>query len=174
MDYLWTPWRYQYITEHSSQHVVQPGERSECVFCAAAACPSDREALIVHRAKWNFIIVNRFPYTSGHVMVVPYEHAPSLDNFAGDTLTEMILLVRQCEQKLRVIYQPDGLNVGINIGKSAGAGVADHLHVHILPRWAGDANFMTVVAETRILPEEIAITWERVHAAFEQTPLPTP
>src|ERR1700678_4299185 len=123
MDYLWTPWRYRYITQHSGG----PEGRAACIFCAAAASADDRRALVVHRAKWNFVIVNLFPYTSGHVMVVPYEHAPSLDSLADDTLTEMILLARQCEQKLRALYRPDGLNVGINIGASAGAGVADHL-----------------------------------------------
>jgi len=159
MDYLWTPWRYGYITEG--------GERKECVFCAAAACPNDSDALVVHRAERNFIIVNRFPYTSGHVMVVPYQHAPSLEDLPGETLTEMILLARDCEKRIRALYRPDGLNMGINIGKSAGAGVADHLHLHILPRWTGDANFMTAVAETRILPEEVATTWQRLRDAFQ-------
>ena len=159
MDYLWTPWRYRYITE--------PRERTECVFCAAANCASDREALVVHRAERNFIIVNRFPYTSGHVMVVPYQHAPSLEDLPAETLAEMMLLARDCEKRLRALYNPGGLNMGINIGKSAGAGVADHLHLHILPRWTGDANFMTAVAETRILPEEAVTTWQRLRDAFQ-------
>jgi ATP adenylyltransferase len=163
MDYLWTPWRYQYITDQTRR------DSSACVFCAAAACPSDRDSLVVYRAKWNFIIVNRFPYTSGHVMVVPYEHHPSLLDFPDETLNETILLARQCERHLRDLYHPQGLNIGINIGKSAGAGVADHLHMHVLPRWTGDANFMTAVAETKILPEEVTLTWERLRAAF-QTP----
>jgi ATP adenylyltransferase len=159
MDYLWTPWRYRYITEAR--------ERKECVFCAAAACSNDSDALVVHRAERNFIIVNRFPYTSGHVMVVPYQHAPSLQDLPGETLAEMILLARDCEKRIRALYRPDGLNLGINVGKSAGAGVADHLHLHVLPRWTGDANFMTAVAETRILPEEVATTWQRLRDAFQ-------
>src|ERR1700683_80188 len=163
MDYLWTPWRYRYITEHNTK----PGERKECVFCIAAACPSDSESLVVHRAKLNFIIVNRFPYTSGHVMVTPYQHAPSLADLSGETLAEMMLLARDCEQRIRALYRPDGLNMGINLGRSAGAGIADHLHLHILPRWTADANFMTTVAETRILPEEVATTWQRLHEAFQ-------
>jgi ATP adenylyltransferase len=163
MDYLWTPWRYRYITEHATES----SEPTECVFCAAAACPNDSDALVVHRAERNFIIVNRFPYTSGHVMVVPYQHAPSLEDLPGETLGEMILLARDCEKRIRALYRPDGLNMGINIGKSAGAGVADHLHLHILPRWTGDANFMTSVAETRILPEEVATTWQRLRGAFQ-------
>lgn len=172
MDYLWTPWRYRYITQNqdktnpANEHITEPGGPAHCVFCAAAACASDREALVVYRAKWNFIIVNRFPYTSGHVMVVPYEHAPSLESLTDETLSEMILLARQCERNLRRLYRPDGLNMGVNIGKSAGAGVAGHLHFHVLPRWSGDANFMSAVAETRILPEEAATTWERLHEAF--------
>ena len=159
MDHLWTPWRYRYITE--------PAERKECVFCAAAGCSIDRAALVVHRAERNFIIVNRFPYTSGHVMVVPYQHAPSLQDLPSETLAEMILLARDCEKRIRALYRPDGLNLGINVGKSAGAGVADHLHLHVLPRWTGDANFMTAVAETRILPEEVATTWQRLRDAFQ-------
>jgi len=163
MDYLWTPWRYRYIAEHRAE----TGERKECVFCVAAACPNDSDALVVHRAERSFVIVNRFPYTSGHVMVVPYQHAPSLEDLSGETLTEMMLLARDCENRIRAVYLPDGLNIGINIGKSAGAGVADHLHMHILPRWTGDANFMTSVAETRILPEEVATTWQRLSEAFQ-------
>lgn len=162
MDYLWTPWRYRYITD--------PGKPTECVLCAAAACASDRDALIVHRAARNFVIVNAFPYTSGHVMVVPYEHVPSLESLDDETLTETILLARECERRLRELYRPDGLNLGINIGKSAGAGVAGHLHLHVLPRWTADANFMTTVAETRVLPEELATTWERLRAAFQAPP----
>ena len=164
MDYLWTPWRYRYVTDPSRS---TPGQGTECIFCAAAASAGDRDMLVVHRAEWNFIIVTRFPYTSGHVMVVPYQHAPSLLDLADDTLTEMILLARQCERHLRILYRPDGLNMGFNIGKSAGAGVADHLHLHVLPRWTGDASFMTAVAETRVLPEEVDATWERLHAAFQ-------
>jgi len=163
MDHLWTPWRYPYI----SRHATESGQPAECVFCAAAACANDRDALVVHRGKYNFVIVNLFPYASGHVMVVPYLHVPSLLDLADATLTETILLARQCEEKLRALYRPDGLNLGINIGRSAGAGVASHLHLHVLPRWHGDANFMTVVGETRILPEDVSRTWERLHAAFE-------
>jgi ATP adenylyltransferase len=166
MDYLWTPWRYRYITEQNAK----PGERKECVFCIAAASPNDSDSLVVHRAELNFIIVNRFPYTSGHVMVVPYQHSPSLTDLSGETLAEMMLLARDCEKRIRALYRPDGLNMGINLGRSAGAGIADHLHMHVLPRWTADANFMTTVAETRILPEEVATTWQRLHDAFQSAP----
>jgi len=158
MDYLWTPWRYQYITTS--------GEQSQCVFCAAAASHDDRANLIVHRAAHNFVILNRFPYTSGHVMIVPYEHAATLETLPAETLTELISLARDCERHLRTVYSPDGINLGINIGKSAGAGIAGHLHMHVLPRWTGDTNFMTVVSETRVLPEDLDITWQRLRAAF--------
>ena len=116
MDYLWSPWRYQYVT--TAERAV------ECIFCVLPAEHRDRENYIVYRGRFNFVILNRFPYTSGHLMVVPYEHAPSLEAVAEDTLLEMILLARQAETHLRANYQPDGLNMGINVGKAAGAGVA--------------------------------------------------
>src|ERR1035441_8214611 len=142
MDYLWTPWRYRYVTS-----TAEPGE---CVFCAAGKAASDRESLVVHRASRNFVILNRFPYTSGHIMVVPYEHVSSLEELSDEALVEMIRLAREAEKHLRALYRPDGLNFGINLGKSAGAGIAGHVHLHALPRWTGDTNFMTVVGETRV------------------------
>jgi ATP adenylyltransferase len=162
VDYLWTPWRYQYITA--------PEAPTGCVFCAAAAGADDRASLIVHRAKRTFIILNRFPYTNGHVMIVPYEHASSLDSLNDEALVEMTLLARRTEVCLRSIYRPDGMNIGMNLGKAAGAGIAGHLHMHMLPRWTGDTNFMTVTGETRVLPEELSVTWERLRAEFERSP----
>lgn len=158
MDYLWSPWRYAYVT--TAERAV------ECIFCQLPAEHRDRENYIVHRGRLNFVILNRFPYTSGHLMVVPYEHAPSLEQVAEETATEMILLARQAETHLRANYQPDGLNMGINIGKAAGAGVAGHLHMHVLPRWVADANFMTAVAETRVLPEDLDLTYEKLSKAW--------
>ena len=158
MDYLWTPWRYRYVTSS--------GDPGECVFCAAAKSPRDRESLVVHRAAHNLIILNRFPYTSGHIMVVPYEHVASLEELSDEALVEMIRLAREAEKRLRALYRPDGLNFGINLGKSAGAGIASHVHLHALPRWTGDTNFMTVVGETRVLPEDLDATWERLSQAF--------
>jgi ATP adenylyltransferase len=158
MDYLWTPWRYNYITKSEA--------RSECIFCTAARSADDHAPLVVHRAKRNFVILNRFPYTSGHLMIVPYEHVPSLQGLADETLTELIRLARQSELHLRVLYRPDGLNMGMNIGHSAGAGIAAHVHLHVLPRWTGDAGFMTTVSETRVLPEDLEVTWKRLREAF--------
>jgi ATP adenylyltransferase len=160
MDYLWTPWRYRYVTTGAG-----PGG---CIFCAAAAQSNDKETLVVHRAARCFVILNRFPYTAGHLMVVPYAHVAALDELDDESAVELIRLARECERHLRLLYTPDGLNMGLNIGRSAGAGVADHLHLHILPRWTGDVNFLTTVSETRILPETLEITWERLTRAFEQ------
>ena len=158
MDYLWTPWRYQYVTSAEKS--------SECVFCAAAREDDDRGALIVHRGRRNFVILNRFPYTNGHVMVVPFEHVSMLEGLQDETLIEMIRLARDAERHLRALYHADGLNVGLNMGRSAGAGIASHIHMHVLPRWIGDTNFMTVTAESRVLPETLDVTWERLHTAF--------
>jgi ATP adenylyltransferase len=158
MDYLWTPWRYQYISKSD--------DPSECIFCAAAAANADSLHLIVHRAQRTFVILNRYPYTNGHMMVVPYQHAPSLEDLPDATLSEMILTARDAARHLRALYRPEGMNVGINLGKSAGAGIASHVHLHILPRWTGDTNFMTVVGETRVMPEELTSTWEKLSQAF--------
>jgi ATP adenylyltransferase len=160
VDYLWTPWRYQYVTGGETP------SSGECVFCAAARGENDRESLVVHRAQRNFIILNRFPYTNGHVMVVPIEHVSTLTSLADETLVEMMRLARDAEKHLRELYRPDGLNVGLNIGRSAGAGIADHIHMHLLPRWIGDTNFMTVSGETRVLPETLDVTWEKLTGAF--------
>jgi ATP adenylyltransferase len=158
MDYLWTPWRYQYVTK--------TGEPAECVFCRAAQSSDDREWLVVYRATHNYVILNRFPYTSGHIMVVPYRHVATLEDLPDEALVELIRLTQESEKQLRAIYRPEGLNLGMNIGQSAGAGIAGHLHLHVLPRWNGDTNFMTVVGETRVLPEDLQATWERLRAAW--------
>ena len=157
MEYLWTPWRYNYI--------VKTNEPAECFFCAAKSA-DDRESLVVHRGEHNLVILNRFPYTSGHLMIAPFQHVASLGALPDETLTEMIRLARAAEGHLRTIYNPDGLNMGLNIGRAAGAGVPTHIHMHILPRWVGDTSFMSVVAETRILPEDLNNTWDRLRSVF--------
>ena len=136
------------------------------MFCAAARGENDRETLVVHRGLHNFVILNRFPYTNGHVMVVPTEHVSTLSSLPDETLVEMMRLARDVEKHLRAIYHPDGFNMGLNIGRAAGAGIADHLHMHVLPRWFGDTNFMTVTGETRVLPEMLEVSWESLRAAF--------
>ena len=158
MDYLWTPWRYAYITTVD--------QAPECVFCELQKSGDDQKALIVHRGQHNFIILNAFPYTSGHVMVVPFAHLDRLNKLSEAAANEMMALTRRLETVMTEIYRPDGVNLGMNIGKAAGAGVAGHIHMHVLPRWVADANFMTVVGETRVLPEALEDTYRRLKAKF--------
>ena len=158
MDYLWSPWRYRYIST--------AGNADSCIFCSAPAENNDRETLIVHRARHCFVILNRYPYTSGHLMVVPYVHVATLAELDEAAAIEMALLARRAEGILRRIYHAEGLNIGMNIGHPAGAGIAGHIHTHVLPRWTGDANFMTTVGETRVLPEDLADTWEKLSRAW--------
>jgi len=157
VDYLWTPWRYQYIAAAKDNF---------CIFCEAAKSHDDVSNQIVFRGERNFIILNRFPYTSGHVMVVPYAHVPDLTTSEPATLAEMMALAQRSQTALSTVYRPEGFNLGMNIGRAAGAGVAGHIHLHVLPRWAGDANFMTTVAETRVEPEELVVTYEKLHKAL--------
>jgi ATP adenylyltransferase len=158
MDYLWTPWRYRYITEAAKS--------DRCIFCDALAANDDAKTFIVLRGKKNFIILNRFPYTSGHVMVVPYAHVAELSKCDAETLSEMMELAKRVQVALASEYHPEGYNLGMNLGRSAGAGVADHLHLHVLGRWTGDTNFMAVVAETRMQPEDLSITYEKLRRAL--------
>ncbi len=160
MDYIWTPWRYQ----HMAQAAV--GKQPECIFCDALALNNDAETLIVHRSAKTFVILNRFPYTSGHIMVVPYAHVAELNLCDAETLTEMMQLAQRVERVYRAEYKPDGMNLGMNLGRAAGAGVTGHLHLHALPRWIGDSNFMTVTGETRVHPEDLKTTFERLSKAL--------
>jgi ATP adenylyltransferase len=157
MDYLWTPWRYRYIAG---------AKDDECIFCAAAEGSDDAQSLIVLRAPKNFVILNRYPYTSGHVMVVPYAHRATLAESEPEALAEMMALAQRIEGALESLYHPHGYNVGINIGRAAGAGIPGHLHLHVLPRWIGDTNFMTAIGETRVQPEELPTTYERLRGAL--------
>jgi ATP adenylyltransferase len=160
MDYIWTPWRYQYMAQAAA------GETLECIFCDAASRKDDAETLIVHRGAKTFIILNRFPYTSGHVMIVPYAHVAELHLCDAETLGEMMLLARRVETAFHANYKPDGMNLGMNLGRAAGAGVTGHLHLHALPRWIGDSSFMTVTGETRVHPEDLKSTFERLSKAL--------
>jgi ATP adenylyltransferase len=159
MDRLWTPWRYAYIKGADEA-------AAGCIFCEKAKAQDDAGNLIVHRAEHCFVILNAFPYTNGHVMVVPYEHADELRKLGSQTANELMAVCRQMEDVLRELYKPEGINLGMNIGKAAGAGIADHIHMHILPRWTADANFMSVVAETRVLPETLETTYLRMRAVL--------
>jgi ATP adenylyltransferase len=164
MDYLWTPWRYQYMEQ------VTSGKQPDCIFCDAVARNDDAHTLIVYRGAKTFIILNRFPYTSGHVMIVPYAHVAELNLCDSATLTEMMTLAQRMEKVFQADYKPDGMNLGMNLGRAAGAGVAGHLHLHALPRWFGDANFMTVTAETRVHPEDLQVTYARLHKTLATQP----
>lgn len=159
MDRLWTPWRYKYISTAK--------ESSGCIFCDKPAQRKDEENFIVHRAERNFVMLNAFPYTSGHMLIAPYEHVATPELAREETLLEMMLLMRQAVVCLKEAYRPDGVNLGMNIGESAGAGVAGHIHMHVLPRWSGDANFMTAVGETRVIPEDLSETYRKLKQAFD-------
>lgn len=159
MDHIWTPWRFHYI--RSAQE--EPG----CVLCRLRAEERDRENLILTRESHNYIVLNRYPYTSGHLMIVSYRHVASLSDATADELCEMILLSRSCERILQDLYRPDGFNIGFNIGRSAGAGVAGHLHLHVVPRWEADANFVSVVGQTRVIPEDLETTYEKLVSRFD-------
>jgi len=163
MDHIFTPWRYAYMSTAD--------RAPSCVFCDRAPsrdanCENDERNLVIHRGQHCFVIVNAFPYTSGHVMVVPYQHIDRLDRLAPEAATEMIGLAQRLESVLRDLYHPDGINLGMNIGKAAGAGVAGHIHMHVLPRWVADANFMSVIGETRVLPETVEVTASRLREAL--------
>jgi ATP adenylyltransferase len=163
MDHIWSPWRYNYIASANREE--------GCVFCRIAQEHKDAENYIVHRARLNFIILNLFPYTGGHLMIVPFEHQASLAAVGEATTTEMIELAKRSEVALENEYQPDGFNIGMNLGRSAGAGVADHLHLHVVPRWSGDANFVSIVGETRVLPEDLATTQQKLKKYFDRRDL---
>jgi ATP adenylyltransferase len=158
MDFLFTPWRYAFVT---SAH-----KASGCLFCELPQAGDDEKALIVHRDKHCYVILNAYPYTSGHVMVVPFQHTAELGGLSEAAAQEMMALTRKLEGILRELYHPEGLNLGMNLGKAAGAGVAGHIHMHVLPRWVADANFMSVIGETRVLPEDLATTYKRIRAKF--------
>jgi ATP adenylyltransferase len=158
MDHLWSPWRLAYVTRTEDE--------VGCVFCEALS--GEEASLVVFRGVACFVILNKFPYNNGHLMVVPNRHVASLGEATGEELAELIELARLAELAVREAYAPHGLNMGINLGKPAGAGILDHLHMHVVPRWNGDTNFMTVVGETRVLPEDLAVTAERLRPVFER------
>src|ERR1039458_9624764 len=185
MDILWTPWRFAYIT--SADGAPRPGVPSSltawpgdlgCVFCNLIASidfaidqgmrPDEAEAAggLILRGKHCFVCLNAYPYTSGHLMVMPYAHLDRLAKLPQEAAHELIDLAQRTEVALQGLYKPHGFNFGMNLGQAAGAGVAGHLHLHALPRWTGDTNFMTTVAETRVLPEDLETTWKRMREAF--------
>ncbi len=157
---LWTPWRYWYV----SRGVKQKG----CFLCNAAREKKDDDNLVIYRGKKCFVVLNRFPYNNGHVMVAPYRHVSDLSLLEEDEFRELWDLVRVSVEALRKAYSPDGFNIGINLGRVAGAGLPGHLHVHIVPRWEGDTNFMPVVGETKTMPEDLTVSLSKIRKAFRE------
>jgi ATP adenylyltransferase len=160
MDHLFSPWRYAYVTSKA--------EDAGCVLCRMAGGDGsrDEEWFVVARARHHFVVLNLYPYNSGHVMIVPYRHVARLSDLGDDALAELARLAARAETALGEVYRPDGLNVGINLGRAAGAGIADHLHLHVVPRWSADTNFVTVAGETRVLPEDLHETWRKLRGRF--------
>lgn len=196
MDRLWTPWRYAYITGDRTSAAPAEGEPERrpgvppslsawpgpdrgCVFCNLIGAvrwaetqgwsrdDAEHAAWVLHRGPETFLVLNAFPYANGHLMAVPYEHHASLAALPRSTAQELMDAARTAETALRRVYRPDGLNLGMNLGQAAGAGVADHLHLHALPRWSGDSNFMTVIGETRVLPEMLESSWTRLREVLQ-------
>lgn len=159
MDRIWSPWRLEYIAGSKP--------KAGCIFCEATR-ESESSSLIVFKGDTCYVILNLYPYNNGHVMVVPYRHLATFGDLAIEELTEIGVLIQRAEAALFEAYQPHGFNIGVNLGKPAGAGVLDHLHVHIVPRWNGDTNFMTVVGEMRVLPENVGASAERLRPIFER------
>ena len=160
MDRLWTPWRFEYIRTADKD--------PSCVFCRILKESCDSDNLVLFRGRHSFILMNLYPYTSGHLLVVANRHIPFLGDAPPEELTEIIQLGRRCETVLRREYHPHGFNIGFNLGRSAGAGVDQHLHMHVVPRWTGDSNFVSVLGETRVLPEELKDTYLRLLPHFKE------
>lgn len=158
-EVLFAPWRYEYLVSD---------KQDTCIFCEAAASVDDAKALVVHRGKRVFVLLNRYPYTNGHIMVAPLAHEAWFSDSGAETLTELITTVAKAQKLLVAAFRTDGLNVGVNFGAAAGAGVPGHYHVHVVPRWAGDTNFMTVAAGVRVVPEDLATTQRRLAALFAE------
>ena len=160
VERLWSPWRHEYIAKAGSEK----SEAGACIFCAAQQNSADDEKnLVLYRGTHTFVILNRYPYISGHLMIAPYAHLGELDAAPKEVTDEVMDLTKRCQTALREAYHPEGFNVGMNLGRVAGAGVAGHIHLHILPRWGGDTNFMTAIGETRVLPEDLATTYQKLH-----------
>ncbi|HEY2715740.1 MAG TPA: HIT domain-containing protein [Solirubrobacterales bacterium] len=157
---IWAPWRLVYVKDASKDN------EEECIFCAKPAQDDDEANLIVHRGERSFVILNLFPYTNGHLMVAPYAHLGRLQELGSETLAEMMALAQRGMDRLEQVYDPHGYNVGFNQGRVAGAGVEHHIHMHVVPRWGGDTNFMPVIADTKVMPQSIEQSYEALKGAF--------
>jgi ATP adenylyltransferase len=170
MEILFTPWRYSYLTAPKAGTAAEP---AGCIFCIAAASTDPHETLTLYRDHQALVMLNRYPYTNGHLMVAPVAHEARLFDSTDASLRSLILLTAETQRILSDVYHPDGFNVGMNFGTVAGAGVADHYHIHIVPRWGGDSNFMTVTAQTRLVPEELDSTYTKLRPYFEELTIPS-
>src|SRR4030095_11713872 len=159
MEFVWSPWRYDYIASTGRK-------TTSCVFCIGEDPSQDASRLVLYRGSLNFVILNLFPYTSGHFMVAPFVHIARFDEAQSEQLAEMMELAQRGMRALTSVYRPEGFNMGMNLGHCAGAGIREHFHLHVVPRWIGDANFMGITGETRVLPEELAVTYRRMLEVF--------
>jgi ATP adenylyltransferase len=164
MDQLYTPWRMNYLQQNDK--AAHKPHSDECVFCAKPKVTDDSEEHIVARSTFVYVTLNLYPYNNGHAMVIPYAHVPSMEHLPTEGLTDLMLMTNKTIAALRKVYTPHAFNVGANIGKAAGAGIAGHFHLHIVPRWEGDTNFMTPVSGTRVIPELLLDTWRKLREAW--------
>ena len=158
MERLWAPWRLQYVAKEKA---------GGCIFCDKPLAGDDRAAYIVHRGTLAFVLLNAFPYNNGHIMVAPYAHIANLEELPPDALHEMMDLSQLGTRALKNSFNPDGLNLGFNLGAAAGAGIKDHIHLHLVPRWVGDTNFMPVIGDVRVIPESLDQTYDKLREAFK-------
>lgn len=158
MKRIFTPWRMKYLNSEKKE--------DGCIFCVVIEQKDDSNNLIIHRGERSFVILNRYPYTSGHLMVIPYQHSETLSDLGTETRNEMMELVNKASEVVKEVYKPEGFNIGINMGSAAGAGIADHIHIHVVPRWIGDTNFIPVVGDTRLIPEELDTTYKRIKSEW--------
>ena len=159
MEHLWAPWRMAYVAPDTSQP-------QECIFCVQPDTHRDEELHILYRGKLCFMMLNRYPYNSGHLMIAPYQHVGSIEQLDAETLSDFMSLVQLALRAIEAAMKPDGFNMGINQGKVAGAGFADHVHLHVVPRWNGDTNFMPVLADVKVIPELLDTTYQKIKAAL--------
>ncbi|WP_338599972.1 HIT domain-containing protein [Sulfolobus tengchongensis] len=162
MDILWAPWRAKYIADSSK------AKGGECLFCRVVKEDNDQQNYIVYRSKYAFIILNAFPYNTAHVMIVPYRHLPSIELLTSEESLDVFNLVNLSIRAIREVYNPDGFNIGVNIGRVAGAGIESHVHVHVVPRWNGDSNFMPVIFNTKVMPETLDETFKKINVKINE------
>lgn len=168
METLWAPWRSSYLSEATARE--EKKLEVACVFCEAVANSDDAARFVIHRGKTAFVILNLYPYNNGHMLIIPYQHVSKLDLLPMETRVEMMELINKAQLVLQSVYKPHGINIGNNTGQAAGAGIAEHLHFHVLPRWTADANFMTTVANSRVIPESLEESWKKIREAWEKLP----